>query len=107
MDEDGNDLLEEILLMIAYNFDALLGEERRNSGGVGISIGAFGSAGGSGGGLGSVTSVSSPPYASRPALSKSPVSPKLRSPVSSASTPRDDPDSSSDAGDGGGGGGEQ
>lgn len=74
MDEDGNDLLEECLLMIAHSFDTLLGEERR------------GSASG-GGSISSIASIAaSSPYHGPPAppsMTRA-VSPKPRSPVSSA-----------------------
>ncbi|CAM9400809.1 unnamed protein product, partial [Scytosiphon promiscuus] len=81
----GSDLLEECLLMIAHNFDALLGEERRTS--------TAGTVGG-GASLAGASSVNSPAFPPPPPMERSPVSPKLRSPVSSASnTPRGDPDS--------------
>ena len=84
-------LLEESLLMIAHNFDALLGEERRIStsgpGGVGGGGGSSSSAS-----LAGTSAVNSPPFPPPPPIAKSPVSPKLRSPVSSASTtPHGDP----------------
>ena len=81
-------LLEESLLMIAHNFDVLLGEERRSS-----TSGPGGSSGGGGNAsLAGTSAVSSPPFPPPPPIAKSPVSPKLRSPVSSASTtPHGDP----------------
>ncbi|CAM9760284.1 unnamed protein product, partial [Hapterophycus canaliculatus] len=69
-------LLQECLLMIAHNFDALLGEERRSTtagtGGIATS-------------LAGTSSVNSPAFPPPPPMEKSPLSPKLRSPVSSAS----------------------
>ncbi|CAM9784957.1 unnamed protein product, partial [Ectocarpus fasciculatus] len=77
---DDGDLLEESLLMIAHNFDALLGEERRSST--------------QGPGIAGTTAVGSPPFPPPTPISKSPVNPKPRSPLSSASTtPRGGPES--------------
>lgn len=83
VDRYGNDLLEECLLMIGHNLDALLGEDRR-------------SASASGGGLSGLSGAISPatplPLRPPPVSGKSPVSPKprLRSPVLSSTTPRND-----------------
>lgn len=81
VDRDGNDLLEECLLMIGHNLDALLGEDRRSA-----STGS--------GGLSGLSGAISPPtplpVRPPPVSGKSPVSPKprLRSPVLSSTTPR-------------------
>lgn len=71
------DLLEESLLMIAHNFDALLGEERRSSTGVPESSSAI---------LAGTYAASSPPFPPPTPIIKSPVRPKPPSPNSSAST---------------------
>lgn len=70
-------LLEESLLMIAHNFDALLGEERRSSTGGFDSGSAF---------LTGTSSSGSAPFPPPAPITKSPVRPKPRSPNSSNST---------------------
>lgn len=70
---EDNDLLEECLLMMAHNFDTLLGEEPR------VSALVTGSSGGGGGGL-SMSGASPTP---RTPTHRSPVFPKPPSPPSS------------------------
>lgn len=77
-------LLEESLLMIAHNFDALLGEERRSPTGGSESSSAI---------LAGTSWIGSPPFPPPAPITKSPVRPKPRSPNSSNSTtPRGGPD---------------